>query len=390
MANKSSEDTSRRVARAKLAEARQGGNGARGGIRRFGYTPERRIVEAEARLIREGAKRILAGESWTSVTWFYQESGIPPVRGGRWFHGTIRQLYLSPTIAGIAMYNGALRKENQEGRKQSPYADPEAVALKDASGNYVRSTVWEPILTVADWTALVADWKRRREGLTFSAAGTRKYLLSGLLRCGRIHPDGAVCGRSLAGTVVASARNGNRRVIYRCPPRALGGCSACISASKLDPLIEELLFAHIAANAPQDDEFPAVPDPGDPDAAELTDVQARLSKLRTGYAQGTVTDDSMFNIVPQLETRERKLRSELAKKAKIRRGRISRAQSADDVRREWDAGDIGIRRAILSRYLKAIVVRKSALANTRLVDYSAIEPIWRTESAPMPDDFLTT
>jgi hypothetical protein len=60
------------------------------------------------------------------------------------------------------------------------------------------------------------------------------------------------------------------------------------------------------------------------------------------------------------------------------------------VRREWDAGDIGIWRAILSRYLKAIVVRKSALANTRLVDYSAIEPIWRTESDPMPDDFLTT
>ena len=177
--------------------------------------------------------------------------------------------------------------------------------------------------------------------------------------------------------------------IYRCPPRALGGCSACISASKLDPLIEELLVAHISANAPQDDELAAAPDPGDPDAAELADVQARLSKLRTGYAQGTVTDDSMFNIVPQLETRERKLRSELAKKAKIRRGRIARAQSADDVRREWDAGDTGIRRAILSRYLKAIVIRKSTLANTRLVDYSAIEPIWRTESDPMPDDFLT-
>jgi DNA invertase Pin-like site-specific DNA recombinase len=389
MASKSSEDTSRRVARARLQEAQQGGNSGRVSGRRFGYTAERGIAEAEARLIRDGAKRLLAGESWNSVARFYHESGIPPVGGGRWSYGTIRQIYLSPTIAGIAMYNGAMRKENQEGRKQSPYADPGAVALKDTAGEYIRSTVWEPILSVAEWEALVADWKRRRAGTAFSASGTRKYLLSGLLRCGRIRADGTVCNRSLTGTVVVNSRNGKIRTVYRCPSLTLGGCSAMIATAKLDPLIEELLFAHIVANSPQgDDELSAVPDPGDPDAAELADVQGRLFKLRTGYAQGTVTDDSMFNIVPQLEARERKLRSELAKKAKIRRGRMSRAQSADDVRREWDTGDVGVRRAVLSRYLKAIVIRKSTLANTRLVDYSAIEPVWRDDDDPMPGEYL--
>jgi site-specific DNA recombinase len=389
MANKSSEDTSRRVARARLQEAQQGGNSGRNRTRRFGYTPDRRIAADEARLIRDGARRILAGESWTSLAWFFQESGIPPVGGGRWYLSTIRQIYLSPTIAGIAMYNGSMRKENQEGRKQYQYADPEAVALKDASGNYVRSTIWEPILSVADWTAVVAEYKRRREGLTFSAAGTRKYLLSGLLRCGRIQPDGAVCGRSMSGTTLVNSKSGKKSTAYRCPPRSNGGCSACIVTTKLDPLIEELLFAHIAAHAPQDDEPAAVPDLDDPDAAALADVQVRLARLRTGYAQGTVTDDSMFNIVPQLEARERKLKSDLAKKAKIRRGRVSRAQSADDVRREWDTGDIGVKRAILSRYLKAIIVRKSTLTDPRLTDYSAIEPVWRTDDDPMPEEYLT-
>jgi hypothetical protein len=91
----------------------------------------------------------------------------------------------------------------------------------------------------------------------------------------------------------------------------------------------------------------------------------------TGYARGTVTDDTMFNIVPRLEARERQLKSDLAKKTKIRHGRLARTQSPDDVRREWDADDIGVRRAILSRYLKAVVVRKSTLANKRLLDYSA-------------------
>jgi DNA invertase Pin-like site-specific DNA recombinase len=393
MANKSSEDTSRRVARARLQQAQQGHNSRMGpGRRRFGYDFDRSIIEAEAELIRAGARRILAGESWVSLTRFYRESGIPTVGGGRWGYGTIRQIYLTPTIAGIAVYNGAMRKENQEGHKRTPYADPESVALKDAAGNYVRSADWEPILSAEVWKALISEWHRRREGKAFSAFGTRKYLLSGLLRCGRILDDGTMCNRSLSGGVMMNSKNGKRWTVYRCPNKSLGGCAGTTRATKkLDPLIEELLFAHITANAPRDHETDSAgPGPDDPDVKELADVQRRLFKLRTGYAQGTVTDDTMFNVVPQLEARERKLKSELAKKAKIHRGRKSLAVPVEDVRREWDtaANDIGVRRAILSRYIKAIVIRKSTIPNRRVLDYSSIEPIWRTESDPMPDDFL--
>src|SRR6266571_1560896 len=102
------------------------------------------------------------------------------------------------------------------------------------------------------------------------------------------------------------------------------------------------------------------PAAGDPHATELAGVHKRLLNLRTGYARGTVSDDSMFNIVPELEARERQLKSELAKKAKARIGRKAREKSPADVRREWDeAADVGVRRAILSRYFKAIVIRKS-------------------------------
>jgi hypothetical protein len=82
------------------------------------------------------------------------------------------RIYLTPTIAGIAMYNGALRKENQEGHKRSRWSDPESLALKDASGNYIRGN-WTPVLKAEDWLAVVSEWTRRREGKTFSAAGTR-------------------------------------------------------------------------------------------------------------------------------------------------------------------------------------------------------------------------
>lgn len=183
-------------------------------------------------------------------------------------------------------------------------------------------------------------------------------------------------------------RSYGREAVYKCPNKNQGGCGGVQRIGrKLDALIEDLLFAHIAANAPADGQLAAVPDADDPDAIELADVQKRLLSLRTGYARGTVSDDTMFNVVPELEARERKLKSALAKKAKTRISRMSRAKSPDDVRREWDeaAGDVGVRRAILSRYLKAVVVRKSASHGPQGLDYSAIEPVWREDGDARPN-----
>ena len=72
----------------------------------------------------------------------------------------------------------------------------------------------------------------------------------------------------------------------------------------------------------------------------------------------------------------------------MRAGRLARSKSVEDVRREWDeaAADVGVRRAILSRYLKAVVIRKSNRRGPGDLDYDAIEPIWREEGDVMPDD----
>ena len=194
--------------------------------------------------------------------------------------------------------------------------------------------------------------------------------MSGLLRCGRIREDGSMCGRSLTGAFVKRSYGREASITAG---KSQGGCGGTQRiARKLDALIEDLLFAHIAANAPASGQLAAVPDADDPAAIELAGVQKRLLSLGTGYAQGTVSDDSMFNIVPELEATERRLKSELAKTAKTRVSRMSRAKSPADVRREWDdaAGDVGVRRAILSRYLKAVVIRKSASHGPQELDYS--------------------
>jgi DNA invertase Pin-like site-specific DNA recombinase len=383
MANKSSEDTSRRVARARLQQAQEGKSGRPSSARRrFGYRPDGSLVPKEADLIRGAARRFLSGASWSSLVWYFEGSGIPPVYARHWTYGTVKQILLSPAVAGIAVYNGALRKENQEGRPRNPYSDPEGVALKDASGNYVRGN-WEPVLDEAGWKAVVDEWKRRNEGKAFSAAGTKRHLLSGLLRCGRIRVDGSMCNRSMTGAIRKN-QYGIVTVNYRRPGKVVGGCGGTTrNGPKHYKLIEDLLFAHLQANAPESASF-VTKDDDSPEARDLADVQRRLLELRTGYAQGTVTDETFFATTPLLEARQRKLKAELAKKARTRTGRAARSKSAEEVRQEWDAGNVAVRRAILSRYLQAIVVRKSSVRRPGELDYAAIEPIWKGSGQAVP------
>jgi site-specific DNA recombinase len=383
MANKSSEDTSRRVARARLQQAREGNGGrAKGGRRRFAYRADGSLVPREAELVRSAARRFLSGASWSSLVWYFEGSGIPPVYARHWTYTTVKQILLSPATAGIAVYNGAMRKENQEGRPRNPYSDPEGVALKDAAGKYIRGN-WEPVLDEADWKAVVDEWKRRNEGKTFSASGSRKHLLTGLLRCGRIRVDDSMCNRSMVGAIRKN-QSGTVTVNYRCPGKVAGGCGGTTrNGPRLDKLIEDLLFAHLQANAPEAASLTAADDDS-PEARDLAEVQRRLLELRTGYAQGTTTDETFFATTPLLEARQRKLKADLAKKARTRTGRMARSRPVEEVRREWEAGNVAARRAILSRYLQAIVVRKSSVHGPGELDYSAIEPIWKGTGQSVP------
>jgi site-specific DNA recombinase len=390
MANKSSEDTSRRVARAWLQSAQEGhGNRWVGRRRRFGYLPDGTVCEPEAEVIRNAAKRFLAGGSWNSVVRFFEESGHAPVRAERWVTVSVQQILLNPSTAGISVYNGSLRAESQEGQARYLGSDPAGTALRDAAGNYVMGR-WQGVLKVKTWEAIVAESAGRRKGRVSSAKGVRKYLLSGLLRCGCIRADGSICNRALSGCV-QHRKAGYDRYAYRCPSKEQGGCGGIDrNMGKLDQLIEDLLFAHITANAPAAADLSVVPDENDPDVIELADVQQRLLNLRKGYAAvpRTVSDDTMFNVVPQLEANEREIKTRLTRNASAQAGKRARSVSADDLRREWDeaAGDVGMRRAILSRYLKAVIVRKSRRHGPGELDYESIEPVWREDGDVMAYD----
>jgi hypothetical protein len=59
------------------------------------------------------------------------------------------------------------------------------------------------------------------------------------------------------------------------------------------------------------------------------------------------------------------------------------------VRREWDEADDNlVRLAILSRYLKAVIIRKTSRRGPGGLDYSAIEPVWREDGDYVPLDHV--
>lgn len=164
---------SRRVARRMQQRAEQGL--PNGGTRPFGFNDDRithRPTEADT--LRNLAARYLAGESLYSLTTWLHTEGVASVTGRPWLSGTLREVLASPRIAG----------------------------LREHRGEVIGPAMWEPIITVEDHHRIVALMAQRRQT---GRRTPRRYLLTGMLRCGR-------CGA----TLYSAARKTSRR--YVCLP----------------------------------------------------------------------------------------------------------------------------------------------------------------------------
>lgn len=377
MALKSSEDTARRVARAKLQDALDGN--ARSG-RRFGRAEDGSEIEEEKQAARNVAQIILRTGKWTSgAVYLERESGVSPVKGGHWHVNTVRNMLLSPTIAGIAVYRGAMRGD-VNGKMNA--ADPQADAVRDAEGNYVTNGL-PPILDVTTWEALCTMVRQSREGKAPAVSRAKLYQLSGLLRCANVREDGRVCGTALVGAKLKRPTKSNPdkyTVVYHCPGVAHGGCSGVSRTAKaVDEFVEELFFKYLATKAPKRS-TPARP----ADARALSEararlalVQERLSDLRRRYAEGDpkLSADSYYATLPELESSVKKAQ---AKVAGLEAGTPAKL-SAKDVAEEWKEADTAGKRMILARYLHAIEISPSKSKGLAPFDATAIKPIWRTQ-----------
>lgn len=106
IANKSSRDTSRRVARKHEELAKEGKYGG-GGSRRFGYERDGTTIrQVEADAIKEMAAMVMAGASYYEVTAWLNADGPPPVFAEVWKQRSVESILTGPRIAGLRVFRG--------------------------------------------------------------------------------------------------------------------------------------------------------------------------------------------------------------------------------------------------------------------------------------------
>ena len=137
--------------------------------RSFGFCADGVTVnEAEAAIIRDHARRLLAGETQDSLITELNDTGVPSVRGARWGYTTYRQIMTRPRNAGLIQHNGRV---------------VEGVRLPGV-----------PILDEDTYHRIVALYVARRPGKQPSG----RYTLTGLAVCGLC--DAGLSGRPVSGT----------------------------------------------------------------------------------------------------------------------------------------------------------------------------------------------
>jgi DNA invertase Pin-like site-specific DNA recombinase len=178
LANKSSSDTGRRVAR-KHEELAAAGKPGGGGFRGYGYDRSNlAIVPEEAEIVREIARRILADDSLNAIAADLQARKVPTVTGAAWNSRSVKSVVTKPRVAGLRAHRGEV----------------------------VGQAVWPAILDMATWEDLCA----RLAGRVRNVDLTLQRWLTGVLVCSQ-------CGRPMVGW----QGNGGQR--YWCAtPR--GGC----------------------------------------------------------------------------------------------------------------------------------------------------------------------
>ncbi|MGH3698372.1 MAG: recombinase family protein [Pseudonocardiaceae bacterium] len=300
---------------------------AGGGKRPFGYADDRvTVVDTEAAVIRECAARVLSGESLASICRDLADRGITTSGGKRWLPTTIRQLMVSARISGR--------------REHIPRSSGQTI--RPIIGEIVADAVWPAIIAPGDsdrLRALLTDPSRRK----YSAANGRRYLLSGILRCGLC--AGGMVGRPKAGTP--------RYVCPNTPGGHTCGKTATV-AGKTDTYIRDLVLTALDSPAMAQRLHEQQPDMSSLDE-EARAGEARMEELAAAWAAGEISRKEWITARAVLEQKVTHARDQL-----IRRDSRAPLRSFigtyDEMLDRWQRFNVSQQRAIVSSVLRSIAV----------------------------------
>jgi DNA invertase Pin-like site-specific DNA recombinase len=331
---------SKRSKRAHLEEA-QNGRRHSGGKRAFGERGRRRVedadgtwrtvpavseeqAEAERELIREAARRILAGDSLRGICLDWNEIGHASPRGARWTTQTLRRMLLSPRLAGLREHRGQL------------YEGSFPAILERETWQAVRAILTDPAR------------------MTTAVGGAARHLLTGISFCG-------VCEAKLRTT-----RYGPQRVLYyRCPSRSDGGRN-CVArkVEDVDRLVLRAIFRAVEHGGSWNQTAAERPteDPTRPHYEALARLTAELDTLDAMVAEAELAERLGGKPSPSAATLRRKVTEREAERDRhqatvnsLTAGRVT-ASIPCNLRSIWPGLSLDRQRAIVAALIKRIEV----------------------------------
>lgn len=297
------ERTSERVLRSVDQRAAAGHH--HGGPRPYGWADGIKINEAEASVIREAARRVVAGESLRSICQRLNDSGVPAAKGGKWDPSPLRRILVNPRITGWRTRNG----------------------------DRIAKGVWEPILEEADWLevhAVLTDPERR----SYKPAG-RVNLLTGLARCGE-------CDRRIS-SAISTGRSGRpKRPQYYCGP-----CKLYRAMAPVDAYIDGVMIQYLE-------------DAGETERLKIDTTPADRLRVRIEETIKEFTGDP--DITPgELRKMVRDLKAQLAeaeaKQVTPRKSSLLRGMTGPGAEARWDALELDQKRAMIAEVLDIRLLR---------------------------------
>jgi site-specific DNA recombinase len=336
VAKKESDDKSRRISRKHLEIAERGGVSG-GGSRPYGYEADKVTIRpAEAAVVAECAKRLLAGEPVRSIARRLNEQGVATSTGGEWSPQSLRRILASPRISGQRAHHGQI----------------------------VAEAEWPGIVSVEDGAkirALLANPERRTNKTA------RRYLLGGLLVCGH-------CGERM----VARPRTGGKRRYACASGVGFSGCGKTyINAEEVEQFVTEAVLHRLDSRdlqrtseqrqrqAPEAERW----------LQEAEAAQHQLEELATAYGQREI---SMVELKAARRPIEQRLTAARKQLAKVTHGSLldSYVGHSDRLRADWDGLDLSQQHAIVAGVLDSVRVGPARKGYNRF-DESRLEPVAR-------------
>jgi len=279
--------------------------------RPFGYSPDgTTVVEDEAKELRATAHQLLAGATLMELCADLNRRGVRTSLGNTWRVTSLRHLLLNPRYAGLNSYRGEVI-----GRGDWP-------AILDESTH--RAVV-----------TLLNDPSRRT-----AASTVGKYLMSGLVRCGR-------CSDAMFASPMGP--KGSYWMVYKCRKAHL--------ARRLD-LVDEVVEGMMLARLARADAVDLLVDENTDDADELrgeaTAIRAQLADSADLFADGTLTATQLRKITERLRVRLHAVESRQA--ARGSEQVLADLIASADPSATWEAMTLGRRRAVVDVLLEATIL----------------------------------